>query len=162
MEKGFKNNWFAFLYVWMALAKYTMGMLFIVCVMLYLFFGYVCAPAGAVLDFFTALGMAAACLLTGVLRQALIGGSSFSGLRSIIWVTAGTVILSGFSLVFRWFDGFPVWCGAVFAVILTIAMAGMVLGYYLQLYHESEKLNNHLKSFRSANPAPAEKKTEEK
>ena len=160
MKKRFENNWFAFLYVWMALAKYTMGMLFIISVMLYLFFGYICSSA-AVLDIFTALGMAAAGLLTGVLRQALIGGDQFSASRSIIWVTAGTAVISGFSLIFEWFDGFPVWCSFVFAAIQAAAMAGMVLGFYLQLYHESEKLNKHLKNFRFTEQADSENKTEE-
>ncbi|MDL2318643.1 hypothetical protein LJC74_06165 [Eubacteriales bacterium OttesenSCG-928-A19] len=147
-----KDSKFARVYVWMAKAKYTMGILFVAFVFVYLFFGWISEGPMVTLDLFTSVQMLIACFLIGVLQQAILPAAKLSRVRGICWVLSGVLITLVFSLVFGWFDQLPLWCFIVFVVFIAIGMAAMIVGYYLELHRETKRLNRGLEQFRRQKP----------
>ncbi len=151
MPDKFKDSRFALLYVWMSKAKLTMGILFVVFVVFYLFFGLVSARSPVTLGFFTAFEMLFACFFIGIAQQALVPADKLTKGRCLLWLASGGSITLLFSLLFGWFTVFPSWCIYVFMSVVMLGMGGMILSYYLQLAHETRSLNRRLGQYQSIN-----------
>ncbi len=147
MEQSFSNSVFARLYTWMARAKYTMGIFFVVFVVVYLLFGLVAVPGAVTLDFFNALQMAVCCLFVGIVQQAIVPPDKLAKVRVAVWITTGTFITLAFCLVSGWFTAFPLWCFVGFLVIAALGMVGVALGFYFDLHRETRRLNRQLAKF---------------
>jgi hypothetical protein len=147
MKNNFVNSGFARLYTWMTKAKYTMGIFFVLFVVIYLFFGIIIKEITDSLNFFTAIQMLIVCFLIGVMQQVIIPIDKLSPLRCAAWIASGAVITVLFELVFRWFNLFPAWCFPVFTIILVIGMLFVVLADYLELQRETKNLNRNLEKF---------------
>ncbi len=148
MNHKFEDTGFARFYLWTAKAKYTMGILYLAFTLVYLFFGFI-TDSPAVLDFFTAIQMMFACFFIGIAQQLLAPQRSLTKARCLLWVAVSTLITLSFSLVFRWFSAFPLWCFVVFLVVLIIGMIALLLGYYIELRRETQALNRQLEKFQS-------------
>lgn len=147
MPEKFSNSHFAFFYLWSTKAKYTMGIFFCFYVLVYLFFGLVAVPQPILLDFWTCVEMMFACFFIGVAQQLILPVEKLSRLRSLLWMLVSGGITLAFSLVFRWFNGFPLWCPLVFTAMFLIGMGAMLISYYLELSYETRKLNHQLEQF---------------
>jgi len=147
MKKDFANSGFARLFTWMAKAKYSMGILFVLYVVIYLFFGIVIKEINVSLNFFTAIQMLFTCLLIGIMQQILIPSDKISMLRCAVWITSGAVVTVLSELVFKWFSLFPAWCFPAFIVFMILGMLFMVLAFYLELHRETKSLNRNLEKF---------------
>lgn len=147
-----KNSGYAKLYVWMVKAKYTMGIFYVLFVLFYLLFGMICEGQTIMMDFLTALQMVFACLFIGVLQQAILPAGKLSRTRGSLWVVSGVAVTLSFSLAFGWFEKFPLWCLALFAVCVAIGMVGIIAGYYLDLHRETRHLNYSLRQYQERNP----------
>lgn len=148
-KNDFSNSGFAHLYTWMAKAKYTMGIFFVVYVVLYLFFGILIKGVNFSLDFLTAIQMVFACLFIGILQQVIIPSNKVSTKRCAIWVASGAIITILFELTFKWFKLLPDWCFPVFTIVIVLAMLMVVLGDYLELRRETKDLNRKLERFQN-------------
>lgn len=146
-----KNSGFARLYLWTAKAKYTMGIFFVAFVFVYLLFGLISEGPAVTLDFFTAVQMVFACFFIGILQQAILPVEKLSRSRCILWVASGVAVTLVFSLVFKWFAQFPLWCFIVFTVFIAIGMVAMIAGYYLELHRETKRLNRSLEQYQKRN-----------
>lgn len=149
MQNNFENTGFARLYLWTTKAKYTMGIFFVVFVLVYLLFGLLYDGVATALDFFTAVQMMFAGFFIGIAQQAIVPTDKLSKTRCVLWVAAGLIITLAFSLVFGWFSAFPLWCAIVFFLVLAVGMLAMLLGYYLDLRRETRMLNQQLDKFKS-------------
>jgi hypothetical protein len=147
MHATFKNSGLARLYLWVTKAKYTMGIFFVAFVVVYLFFGLVSEGALVTLDFFTALEMVFACFFIGLLQQIIIPMGRLNRSRCALWIVSGVLITLVFSLVFRWFERFPLWCFILFMIFMALGMGAIILGYYLELNRETQRLNRGLEQF---------------
>lgn len=147
MKSTFSNSRFATLYLWATKAKYTMGIFFAFCVFIYLLLGIVAVPKTVTLDFWTSVEMMFACFFVGVAQQLLLPIDKLSRLRCIGWMLASGGIMLTFSLVFRWFAAFPVWCLLLFTLFFVLGMGAMLVSYYLELHQETRKLNHQLEQF---------------
>lgn len=152
MDNNFTNSGFARLYVWTAKAKYTMGIFFLAYVLLYLFLGFIGVEADITLDLRTAIEMLFACFAIGLLQQAIIPVEKLSRSRCTLWIVSGILVTLIFSLVFGWFLDFPLWCFVLFLLLLALGMGALILAYYLDLNHETKRLNRELKQFQSRQP----------
>ena len=147
MNDTFKNSGLARLYLWVTKAKYTMGIFFVAFVVVYLFFGLVSERALVTLDFFTALEMIFACFFIGLLQQIIIPMDRLNRSRCALWIVSGVLIALIFSLFFGWFEGFPLWCFILFVIFIAMGMGAVILGYYLDLNRETQRLNRGLEQF---------------
>lgn len=150
MKDKINNSRFALLYIWMTKAKYTMGIFYTAFVLFYLFFGEFFASPKISLDFAVAIEMCFACFFIGLAQQALISVNKLSGKRCMLWVVIGSIITLLFSVVFRWFEGFPFWCFILFHVLAVLSMAAMLISYYFELHQETQKLNQYLEVFQKS------------
>lgn len=150
---GFQNGKFAKLYVWFAKVKEAMGLLFIAYVFFYLLLGIFAEPGFQRLDLFTAIQMAFAGFFIGMVRQAAIPSGILSKPRGTLFMLSGEVITVGFSLIFGWFENFPLWCALVFWGLMTAGYAAMILEYYFELHQQTALLNKKLEQFQSAKDA---------
>ena len=146
-----KNSDFARLFLWTMKAKYTMGIFFVVFVLIYLLLGLVSEGVAVTLDLFTAIQMVFACFFIGLLQQAILPVHKLSCSRGILWVASGVAVTLLFSLVFRWFVHFPLWCFILFMLIIAIGMGMMIAGYYMELHKETKRLNRSLERFQNQN-----------
>jgi hypothetical protein len=151
MLDKFKDSHFALLYVWMSKAKYTMGIFFVVFVVFYLFFGLIGISRPVTLDFITAIEMLFACLFIGIAQRAITPADKPTKARCVIWILSGGCITLIFSVAFGWFAVFAPWCIYVFMCAVMLGMGAMVLGYYLQLNHETRDLNRRLEQYQRLN-----------
>ena len=151
-ENDFVNSGFARLYTWMTKAKYTMGIFFVVYVIVFLFFGIVTEGVTASIGFFTAIQMLFACLFIGIMQQVVIPSDKVTSIRCIIWVTSGAVITILFEMMFKWFKPFPAWCFPAFTVFMVLGMLLAVLGDYFELQRETKYLNRKLEKFQNNKP----------
>ncbi|MEA4992791.1 hypothetical protein SDC9_71348 [bioreactor metagenome] len=149
MRHQFEDSGFARLYLWIAKAKYTMGILFLVFVLFYLFFGIIGEGPDHLLDFFTAIQMMFACFFIGIAQQGIVPKEKLTKTRGVLWITISAIIILSFSLVFGWFFSFPPWCFILFLVVLIIGMAGLLLGHYIELHRETRALNRQLEKFQN-------------
>lgn len=148
-KNSFENSGFARLYTWITKAKFTMGIFFMMHVILFLFFGLIINGTKVSLDFYSALEMLIACFLIGLLQQAVIPQEKFTRIRCTLWIISSAFITLLFGLVFQWFRLFPAWCFPVFIAFEVIGMLFMILSYYLELNRETKYLNRKLDQFRS-------------
>ncbi|MDL2225047.1 DUF3021 family protein [Eubacteriales bacterium OttesenSCG-928-M02] len=148
-EKKWTNSGFARLFLWTVKAKYTMGIFYVVFVLLYLLFGLISEGPVVMLDLFTAIQMVFACFFIGILQQAILPVEKLSRPRGILWVVSGVVVTLLFSLGFGWFAQFPVWCFVLFVAFMALGMAAMIIGYYLELHKETKRLNRSLERFQN-------------
>ena len=147
MHNKLENSGFARLYLWTAKAKYTMGMFFLIFVILYLFLGFIGEGPAVMLDFFTALQMACVCLFIGFSRQSIVPNEKLTKSRCILWIGLNTLVTLACGLLFRWFAAFPAWCFAVFLAVVVVGMAGVLLGHFFELHKETQLLNRQLEKF---------------
>lgn len=147
MNNNFSNSGFARLYLWTAKAKYTMGIFFLAFVLLYLFLGLIAVETAVTLDLLTAIEMMFVGFFIGLLQQAIIPKDKLSRPRCALWIVSGTLIALVFSLVFRWFDSFPLWCFFSFLLLPAVGMGALILAYYLDLNRETKLLNRELERF---------------
>lgn len=158
MQEKFINSHFALLYVWMAKAKYTMGLFFIVFVHMYLLFGWIHTGMQTTLDLITSLEMVIACFLIGVTQQIIVPRKHLTIKRAVVWILLGFAITLSFSIIFQWFAKFPAIYLQLFLSIVIIGMAAMILNYYFELIHETDKLNKQLVYFQGAIKTNGERK----
>jgi hypothetical protein len=151
-KNSFENSGFARLYTWITKAKLTMGIFFMMHVILFLFFGLIIDGIKVSLDFYSAIEMLFACFFIGLLQQALIPQEKFTRVRCALWIVSSTSVTLLFGLVFQWFKLFPAWCFPVFISSEVIGMLFMILSYYLELNRETKYLNRKLDQFRSNKP----------
>lgn len=147
MQNKFNNSFFARLYLWMTKAKLTMGIFFVVFVVFYLFFGWIIVRQSITLDFFTAVEMLFACFFIGLAQQTISPINNLTIKSCVLWIVTGGGITLIFSLVFNWFALFPSWFLIIFVGAVMFGMGAMILSYYLELNHETRKLNNQLARF---------------
>ena len=147
MRDKFENSGFARLYLWSAKAKYTMGMFFLIVVILYLFLGFICEGPAVTLDFFTALQMAGICLFIGFSQQGIVPNEKLTKSRCVLWIGLNTLVTLTCSFLFRWFAAFPAWCFIVFLAVVVVGMAGVLLGHFFELHRETQRLNRQLEKF---------------
>ncbi len=148
-KTNFSDSGFARLFLWIAKAKFTMGILSMAFVLVYLFFGFITADPPITLGLFTGIQMLFAGFFIGIAQQAILPVEKLSMPRCILWVAAGLLITLGFSLGFGWFQPFPAWCLPVFLIVLTLGMIAMVISNYLELHRETKVLNRQLAQFQS-------------
>lgn len=141
------NSRFAYLFVWMTKAKFTMGIFYTVFVLFYLLLGLAGPQANVTLDLPTAIEMVFACFAIGLAQQAMMPGGNLTRPRCLLWLVLGTLVTLGFSLVFRWFEGFAPWCLGVYVATIALGMGAMLLSSYLALQHETHRLNRKLEQF---------------
>jgi hypothetical protein len=151
MHDKIKNSGLARLYLWVTKAKYTMGIFFVGFVIVYLFFGLVSGGALVTLDFFTAVEMVFACFFIGLSQQIIIPLDRLNRSRCALWILSGELITLVFSLVFRWFERFPLWCFISYMIFIALGMGAVILGYYLELSRETQRLNRGLEQFQKLN-----------
>lgn len=149
----FRNGRFVKVSMWFTKVKEAMGLLFIAYVFFYLFFGLFAEPGFQGLDLFTCIEMAFATFFVGVIRQAVIPAGTWTIKRGVFWMLASEAITVGFSLVFHWFEGFPIWCALVFWGFMAFGFAFMILEYYFELHRETALLNRKLEQFQSGTAA---------
>lgn len=147
MRDNFKNSGFARLYLWTAKAKYTMGIFFLAYVLLYLFLGLIGSEADVTLDLLTAIEMMFACFFIGLLQQAIVPKEKLSYARGALWIVSGVLIALVFSLLFGWFEGFPLWCFLLFLGLPAVGMVALILAHYFDLNRETKQLNRELERF---------------
>ncbi|MDL2293678.1 DUF3021 family protein [Ruminococcaceae bacterium OttesenSCG-928-D13] len=146
-----KYSGFARLYLWTTKAKYTMGIFFLMHVLVYLLLGLLNEGAAVTLDFFTAVQMMFACFFIGILQQWILPVEKLSRARCVLWVVSGVAVTLVFNLVFGWFRPFPLWCLILFLLLTALGMVAMILGYYLQLHQETKHLNRRLEQYQRRN-----------
>jgi|GEM_PF-913860 len=147
MQGKFGDTGFARLYLWSASAKYTMSIFFILFVLLYLFLGFAAAGPDVTLDLFTALQMAFAGLLIGLMQQGIIPSHRLTRLRGALWAMLSILVTVAFSLIFGWFSGFPGWCLPVFLAVVLVCDGAALLGDFFELYRETRQLNRQLEQY---------------
>ncbi len=148
MQNQKRESAFARFYIWSTAAKSIMGLFFLFFVFMYLLMGLVSSGPPVELDFFTALEMAFAAFFAGVLQYILVpGGDKLTHSRSLAWVLSSTLVTLVFSLVFRWFEAFPLWCPITFFTLTATGVAMMVEYYRLKLARETRRLNEQLEQF---------------
>ena len=147
MNHQFEDTGFARLYVWVARAKYTMGIFYVLFVFVYLLFGLISEGPAVTLNLFTAIQMGCACFLIGFAQQGIAPKEKLTKVRCLLWVLTGVVIAVAFSLAFGWFAAFPLWCPILFFVFLVLSMTAMLLSSFLELHRETRVLNRQLGRF---------------
>ena len=110
-------------------------------------FGMIGEEPDHLLDFFTAIQMMFACFFIGIAQQGIVPMEKLTKSRGALWIAIGTLIALSFSLVFGWFSAFPSWCLVLFLVLLSMAMAALLLGHYIELHRETRALNRQLEKF---------------
>lgn len=136
------------IYLWMTVAKMTMGIFFVLYVFTYLLLGLISEGMDVLLDFWTAFQMMLAAFFVGIMQQILLSGrDNFTKLRISIWILSGTAITLGFTAIFHWFDEFPLWCSVLFIGFTAVAMVMMVWNIHLQFRRETRLLNKQLELF---------------
>jgi hypothetical protein len=148
MHNKFQDTSFALLYLWMAKAKYIMGILYLAYTLMYLMLGLM-AGVSMTLDLFTAIQMLFAAFFIGIAKQAILPKNNLTKLRSALWVASATAISLLFNFIFKWYAPFPAWCFIVFLVASVMGMMALLLSYYLELHQETKALNLHLENFQS-------------
>lgn len=151
IKEQLRNSGFARLYLWTTKAKYTMGIFFVMHVLIYLLLGLLAEGAAITLDFFTAFQMMFSCFSIGVLQQVLLPAEKLSRARCALWVGSGVAVPLLFNLVFGWFQPFPRWCLLVFLLFTALGMMAMIVAYYLQLHRETKHLNQRLEQYQKRN-----------
>lgn len=144
-----KNGMFTELYLFAYGSKSTMALYYMAFVLLYLILGKVSMQTSVSLDFATALQMMVVCVLIGFGQRIIVPVKRFGMMRCAVWVTWATLVTVGAVLVFKWFDGFPAWCGVLFCALMMFAFAALVLGLLFDSQRETRKLNEHLKIYQS-------------
>lgn len=148
MRRKERESAFVRFYIWTTEAKSIMGLFFLFFVFMYLLMGLLITGPAVKLDFFTALEMAFAAFLAGVLQYVFVpGGDKLTRVRSLGWVLSSTLVTLAFSLVFRWFQAFPLWCFISFIALTAAGVAMMVEYYRLKLARETRRLNEQLEQF---------------
>lgn len=147
MRHQFEDSGFAGLYLWTAKAKYTMGIFFLMFVLVYLIFGMIGEGPSHLLDFFTAIQMMFACFFIGIAQQGIVPKEKLTKARGVLWIIVSVLITLSFSLIFGWFSAFPSWCLILFLVLLSMGMAALLLGHYIELHRETQTLNRQLEKF---------------
>ncbi|MEA4921428.1 MAG: hypothetical protein VB078_10995 [Clostridiaceae bacterium] len=161
MQEKFKNSRFALLYIWMAKAKYTMGIFYVFIVFFYLVFGAISVAQTVTLDLPTSMEMLFACFFIGLTQQIIMAPEHLTAARSLLWIGSGALITAVFSVGFKWFEGFPSWCLPLFMVCMVIAMAAVLLNIYFQLHNETRMLNKQLEHFQNNSKLTSHPKTKE-
>ena len=149
MKTTFAESTLAKLYLWAAEAKLTMGILFVVFVMVYLLLGFVTKTEGTAIDFFRALQMVLACFFIGILQQLILHDKSLTKPRCTLCIFSGVFITLAFCFVFSWFAQFPYWCFLAFIAIITICLVMLLVSRYLELHRETKLLNVGLAEFQN-------------
>ena len=67
--------------------------------------------------------------------------------RIALWAVLANVIFIGSALGFGWFQGIPVWAGAVLIVVLEAAMFAMWYAMWLERKWDTRDLNRNLRKF---------------
>jgi len=147
MRSKFEDTGFAHLYLQAATAKYTMGIFFMLLVFLYLLLGIVSHGPAVALDFFTAAQMACACLFIGFMRLGVVPNDKLTKPRCTLWVGFNALLTLAFSLVFGWFAAFPRWCLIVFLASIVVSSAAVLLGHFIELHRETQRLNHQLEKY---------------
>lgn len=148
MQNRVQESKFTRFYLWMIEAKVIMGLFFVYFVFMYLLLGLISSGPVVGLDFFTAVQMVFACFFIGLEQQLLLPGDKISKTRGMLWVLLGTLTALVFSLVFRWFAAFPLWCWVVFLFFACIGMGAMLYRNQLKLKRETWRLNQQLEQFK--------------
>ena len=149
MQKKSKR-YFAIVYVWMAKAKYTMAMLYIVFVYLYLLGNFTAAKQVVALDLPTSLEMMVTCLLIGMSQKLIVPLERLTVKRSLLWLVIGISLTAAANSIFQWFMLFPLWYNVLFIGIVGLGMVAMLVGYYFELQNETIQLNKQLEYFQSS------------
>lgn len=149
MRSKFEDTGFARVYLWTAKAKYTMGILYLACTLVYLFFGAVSKGEKSTLDFFTAIEMMFCCFFIGIAQQGIVPMDKLTKPRCAVWIAAGFFISLAFSLLSGWFSAFPLWCLILFHALLALSMAALLLGHFIELHRETKILNQQLEKYQS-------------
>lgn len=161
MQEKLKNSRFALLYLWMAKAKYTMGIFYVFIIFFYLFFGAISVPETVTLDLPTSIEMLFACFFIGLMQQIIMRPEKLTVSRCLLWIGSGALITIVFSLGFNWFNGFPSWCLPLFWICMIIAMAAVLLNLYFELHNETRRLNKQLEHFQHKASQSSYPKTKE-
>lgn len=144
------KRYFAIVYVWMAKAKYTMAMLYIVVVYLYLLGNFTVSKQAVALDLRTSLEMMVTCLLIGLSQKLIVPLERLTLKRSLLWLVIGICLTAAANFVFQWFMLFPLWYNILFIVVVGLGMMAMLLAYYFELQNETIQLNKQLEYFQSS------------
>lgn len=143
---------FSDLYLFAYNAKTTMALYFMAFVLFYLFLGIISMETDVVLDFTKAIQMLFASMVIGFGQELIVPVEQFNATRCAFWMALASAATICSVVLFRWFDGFPVWCGIVFCTAAVVGFAALLLGLLFDSRRETKKLNEHLKVYQNNLP----------
>ncbi len=91
------------------------------------------------------------CMAFAIIESLLFAGSGErTAVRSALWIALANLLFIGGACVFGWFEGVPVWCGALLVLIMELGLGMMWFGDRFVLRMDSAELTRLLKRYQQS------------